>query len=56
MDAAQVKALLQAQLPECEIHVQGQGSNYDIEVVGEPVRASSTVFHAIQSLPVHIAA
>jgi len=28
----------------------------NIEVVGEPVRASSTVFHAIQSLPVHIAA
>ncbi|MEM9624278.1 MAG: cytochrome P450 [Pseudomonadota bacterium] len=27
-----------------------------IEVVGEPVRASSTVFHAIQSLPVRIAA
>ena len=27
-----------------------------IEVVGEPVRASSTVFHAIQSLPVRVAA
>ncbi len=27
-----------------------------IDVVGEPVRASSTVFHAIQSLPVRIAA
>ncbi|MGK0222166.1 MAG: cytochrome P450 [Limisphaerales bacterium] len=27
-----------------------------IEVVGEPVRASSTVFHAIQSLPVRISA
>jgi cytochrome P450 len=27
-----------------------------IEVVGEPVRASSTVFHAIQSLPVRIVA
>ncbi len=27
-----------------------------IEVVGEPVRASSTVFHAIQSLPVRIPA
>ena len=25
-----------------------------IEVVGDPVRASSTVFHAIQSLPVKI--
>lgn len=28
----------------------------NIEVVGEPVRASSTVFHAIQSLPVRIPA
>ena len=28
----------------------------NVEVVGEPVRASSTVFHAIQSLPVRIAA
>ena len=28
----------------------------NIEVVGEPVRASSTVFHAIQSLPVKITA
>ncbi len=28
----------------------------NIEVVGEPVRASSTVFHAIQSLPVKISA
>jgi cytochrome P450 len=27
-----------------------------IEVVADPVRASSTVFHAIQSLPVRIAA
>ena len=28
----------------------------NIEVVGEPVRASSTVFHAIQSMPVRIPA
>jgi cytochrome P450 len=27
-----------------------------IELVGEPVRASSTVFHAIQSMPVKIVA
>lgn len=35
MDAATVKALLQAQLQECEFHVQGEGSHYDIEAVGE---------------------
>ena len=28
----------------------------NVEVVGEPVRASSTIFHAIQSLPVIIRA
>ena len=35
MDAATVKALLLNHLPDCEFHVQGEGSNYDITAVGE---------------------
>ncbi|GAB5453302.1 MAG: BolA family transcriptional regulator [Halioglobus sp.] len=53
MDAAQVKALLQAQLPECELQVQGEGSNYDIEAIGEvfaglrPVKRQQLVYAAL---------
>ena len=35
MDAASVKALLQNHLQECEFHVQGEGSHYDIAAIGE---------------------
>lgn len=35
MDAATVKALVLAQLPDCECQVQGEGANYDIDVVGD---------------------
>ncbi len=35
MDAATVKALLQTHLPECEFHVAGEGSHYDIVAIGE---------------------
>ena len=34
MDAATVKALLQSHLNDCEIHVQGEGANYDITAIG----------------------
>ncbi len=53
MDAAQVKVLLQAQLPECEIQVQGEGSHYDIEAIGEvfaglrPVKRQQLVYSAL---------
>lgn len=35
MDAASVQKLLEAHLENCEIRVQGEGSHYDILVVGE---------------------
>jgi acid stress-induced BolA-like protein IbaG/YrbA len=53
MDAATVKALLQNHLPECEFHVQGEGSNYDITAVGEvfnglrPVKKQQLVYAAL---------
>ena len=34
MDAAAVKLLLQNDLPECEFHVQGEGSHNDIAAIG----------------------
>lgn len=53
MDAVTVKALLQAHLPECEFHVQGEGTNYDIVAIGEvfsdlrPVRKQQLVYGAL---------
>ncbi len=53
MDAATVKALLQGHLPDCEFHVQGEGSNYDIVAVGDvfdglrPVRKQQLVYGAL---------
>ncbi|TGD72109.1 BolA family transcriptional regulator [Mangrovimicrobium sediminis] len=53
MDAATVKALLQAHLPECEFHVQGEGANYDIVAVGEvfeglrPVKKQQLIYAAL---------
>ncbi len=50
MDAATVKALLQDHLPDCEFHVQGEGSNYDIVAVGavfdglRPVKKQQLVY------------
>lgn len=53
MDADTVKNLVEAQLPECEIYVQGEGSHYDIEAVGEifaglrPVKKQQLVYAAL---------
>ncbi len=53
MDAATVKALLLNHLPDCEFHVQGEGSNYDITAVGEvfeglrPVKKQQLVYGAL---------
>lgn len=53
MDPASVKALLQAQLPDCEFHVSGEGSHYDIDAVGEvftglrPVQKQQLVYAAL---------
>ena len=35
MQADQVKALLQEHLADCEVHVAGAGSHYDITVIGD---------------------
>ena len=53
MDAATVKALLQAELPDCEIEVTGEGANYDITVIGtvfeglRPVKKQQLVYAAL---------
>ena len=53
MDAATVKALLQSHLKDCEILVQGEGSNYDITAIGEmfeglrPVKKQQLVYAAL---------
>lgn len=53
MDAAKVKALVEGQLPDCQVHVQGEGANYDIEVVGgvfeglRPVKKQQLVYAAL---------
>ncbi len=50
MDAEQVKALLLATLPECDITVAGEGANYDITAVGtafeglRPVKRQQLVY------------
>jgi acid stress-induced BolA-like protein IbaG/YrbA len=53
MDAATVKALLQAHLDECEFHVQGEGNHYDIVAIGavfeglRPVKKQQLVYAAL---------
>jgi acid stress-induced BolA-like protein IbaG/YrbA len=58
MDAAIVKALLQNHMQECEFHVQGEGSHYDIAAIGDvfeglrPVKKQQLVYEALKD---HIA-
>ena len=58
MDAAAVKVLLQNHMQECEFHVQGEGSHYDIVAIGavfqglRPVKKQQLVYAALTS---HIA-
>lgn len=53
MDADSVKALLQGHMPDCEFHVQGEGSHYDIAAVGDvfeglrPVKKQQLVYGAL---------
>jgi acid stress-induced BolA-like protein IbaG/YrbA len=53
MDAAQVKALLQNHMQDCEFHVQGEGSHYDIAAIGtvfeglRPVKKQQLVYAAL---------
>jgi acid stress-induced BolA-like protein IbaG/YrbA len=54
MDAASVKTLLQSHLQECEFHVQGEGSHYDIAAIGavfeglRPVKKQQLVYGALK--------
>ena len=58
MDAAAVKELLQNHMQECEFHVQGEGSHYDIAAIGDvfesmrPVKKQQLVYGALKD---HIA-
>ena len=53
MDAATVKALLQAHLADCEFEVRGEGSHYDIIAIGpvfeglRPVKKQQLVYAAL---------
>lgn len=53
MDAATVRALLEAHLQDCEFEVQGEGSNYDITAIGavfeglRPVKKQQLVYAAL---------
>jgi len=53
VDAAQVRALVEAHLQGCEVTARGEGSNYDITVVGEvfaglrPVQKQQLVYGAL---------
>ncbi len=53
MDAATVKGLLEQHMPECEFHVQGEGSHYDIAAIGSvfeglrPVKKQQLVYAAL---------
>ena len=53
MDADTLKSLLQNHLSDCEFHVQGEGSHYDITAIGEmfeglrPVRKQQRVYGAL---------
>ena len=55
MDAAQVKALLDAHLENCEVEVAGEGSHYDITVIGEvfegqrPVKRQQLVYGGLNA-------
>jgi len=58
MDAGTVKSLLESHLAGCEFRVQGEGSNYDIEAIGDifeglrPVKKQQLVYAALSQ---HIA-
>ncbi len=53
MDADTLKSLLQDHLSDCEFHVQGEGSHFEIIAIGEmfeglrPVRKQQLVYGAL---------
>ena len=58
MDASKVKALLESHMTDCEFHVVGDGSHYDIQAIGDvfeglrPVKKQQLVYAALSD---HIA-
>jgi len=54
MDAATVKVLLQNHKQDCEFHVHGDGSHYDIAAIGavfeglRPVKKQQLVYAALK--------
>jgi len=54
MKATEVEALLRDHLDQCEISVQGEGSNFDITVIGDrfegvaPVKRQQMVYAALK--------
>jgi acid stress-induced BolA-like protein IbaG/YrbA len=58
IDANQIKALLDAQLPECDITVEGEGAKFQVVAVGDtffglnPVKRQQKIY---QILNPHIA-
>lgn len=58
MDAATVKGLLQNHMHDCEFHVQGEGSHYNIAAIGsvfEGLRAVKKQQLVYAALSDHIA-
>ena len=53
MDAVTVKTLLESHMQDCEFHVQGEGSHYDIGAIGSvfdglrPVKKQQLVYAAL---------
>ena len=53
MDASKVKALLESHMSDCEFHVSGDGSHYDIQAIGDvfeglrPVKKQQLVYAAL---------
>jgi acid stress-induced BolA-like protein IbaG/YrbA len=53
MDVEQVTTLVRAELVDCEVSVSGEGSHYDITVVGDifdglrPVKKQQVVYAAL---------
>ena len=43
MDDSQIKALLQAELPECDIQVGGDGRHVELVVVGDVFEGARTI-------------
>ena len=54
MDTATVKMLLQNYMQDCEFHVQGDGSHYDIAAIGtvfeglRPVKKQQLIYAALK--------